>query len=101
MRGAGDSKGPSHQHRAPRDLCLINCGERAHTVTNRTRLLSFRTDQEAWNVSQMHDRQMKSLGEVKEPDHFHGTVGRPAPAVEIGVAREHSDGPPVKPREAR
>src|SRR6267378_6912931 len=43
---------------------------------------------------------MEGLGEVDEADDLVAGVGRPAAAIEEGVARQHGDRPAVEPRQA-
>src|SRR6185437_15936382 len=79
---------------------LVDRRERPGTMPDGGGLLAGDADDEARDVDEVHHRQMEGLAEIDETSHLVAGIGRPATAIEEGIARQHRDRPAVEPRQA-
>ena len=98
---ARDAEAAADQNRDPRRGGLIDRDQRACPGANGSRAFGRASDEEARIVDEVHDRNMKCVADVDQPDHFvAGRRIRRAAAV-ARVVGHHADRVAIEPRQPR
>ncbi len=98
---AGDTKRFPHNDAAKGNGCLAEGGERCRAHADCPTLLRLFSDQEAWAVHEMNERQMKRGRQIAPTDEFLATVCGPGAAINHGIFSKEGDGNAIKASETR
>ena len=95
LHGASHTEGLAQNERAHRHRGLVQRRQRGDAAPDRGRFLRLQPDQKTRDVDQLHDGQVKGLGQVDQARGLDGAVRSPGATVVVGVAAQQGHRPTV------